>query len=244
MGGMAQQNLSTDAINRMCNRFINRLSLTEIVTFAGALGYDFAGDATLKGGEYFPDQDVPTLSRRGRSLCYSAARWGLPPIPGGKDPITNIRNLNSRWWTVENPDLTLDAAQRCLVPFSVFAEPTRNSRWFEPQTTAPMLACFAGFWQPWRGERLKTVPGAKRRMRRTDDWTLFGFLTTAANATVRPVHDAMPVILTKPDQMQAWLAGGAESFALQQPLAETLLKIVTVEAPISPVNGPDQGVLF
>lgn len=58
----------------MCNRFINRLSLTDIIRFTGDLGYDFAGDATLKGGEYFPDQDVPILSRQGRSLCYSAAR--------------------------------------------------------------------------------------------------------------------------------------------------------------------------
>lgn len=228
----------------MCNRFINRLSLTEIVTFAGALGYDFAGDATLKGGEYFPDQDVPILSRHGRSLRYSAVRWGLPPIPGSKDPITNIRNLNSRWWTVENRDLTLNAARRCLVPFSAFAEPARDSSWFEPQIIAPQLACFAGFWQPWRGERLKAVPGAKRRIRQTDDWTLFGFLTTTANATVRAVHDAMPVILTKPDQMQAWLTGGAESLALQQPLAETLLKVVTVETPQKPETVPDQGKLF
>lgn len=145
---------------------------------------------------------------------------------------------------MENHTLTVEAARRCLIPFSVFAEPARNSRWFEPQTQPPMLACFAGFWQPWHGERLKSVPGAKRRMRQCDDWTLFGFLTTIANTTVQPVHDAMPVILTKPDQMQAWLAGGAESFALQQPLAENMLKIVTVETPTKPDFVPDQGTLF
>lgn len=231
----------------MCNRFMNRLSLTGLIEFSALLSADFAADATLTGGEYFPDQDVPILRREGRQLTYRAARWGLPPVPGAKEPITNIRNVKSPWWREQNRDLCLSAHHRCLVPFSVFAEPARDSHWFEPQVQPPMIACFAGFWQPWRGERLQSVAGQKRRIRQAATWELFGFLTTAANAIVAPVHDAMPVILTEPDQMLRWLDGGADSLSLQVPLPESQLHMVAAPAGLSagrPAAPPAQGELF
>lgn len=231
----------------MCNRFVNRLTLTGLIEFSAQLGADFAADATLTGGEYFPDQDVPILRQEGRQLTYRAARWGLPPIPGAKEPITNIRTLQSPWWREQNRDLCLGAPHRCLVPFSAFAEPARDSHWFEPQIQPPMIACFAGFWQPWRGERLQRLAGQKRRVRQMAAWELFGFLTTTANAIVAPVHDAMPVILTEPEQMLRWLGGGIDSLSLQAPLPETQLRKVTAPdgLDITKQTSPSaQGTLF
>jgi putative SOS response-associated peptidase YedK len=152
------------------------------------------------------------------------ARWGFPPIPGQKPPITNIRNLKSKWWAQVNREWMTGPEYRCLVPFTAFAEPVVNSKWFVVQRHE--VACFAGVWRPWRGERLAEQPGQKRRAREERDWSLFSFLTTDANDIVRPVHEkAMPVILVDPAEQTEWLAGGAESLRLQRPLPNDMLHI-------------------
>src|SRR5271170_5083166 len=57
---------------------------------------------------------------------------------------------------------------------------------------------------------------------------LFAFLTTEPNAVVAPIHPkAMPVILTRPDEIEAWLvAPTAEVLKLQRPLPDDALRIV------------------
>ena len=57
---------------------------------------------------------------------------------------------------------------------------------------------------------------------------LFGFLTTEPNDVVAPIHaKAMPVILTKPDEIETWLTAPAEeALKLQRPLPGGAPKIV------------------
>ena len=57
---------------------------------------------------------------------------------------------------------------------------------------------------------------------------LFGFLTTAPNNVVGPIHPkAMPVILTQPEEIERWLTAPAEeALNLQRPLDDGVLKIV------------------
>ena len=91
--------------------------------------------------------------------------------------------------------------------------------WFALGDGRP-LAFFAGLRIEWTSVR-KVKDGE------TMD-ELFGFLTTEANGVVAPVHPkAMPVILTEPDEWEAWLAAPwEEAQALQRPLPDDALGIV------------------
>ena len=92
--------------------------------------------------------------------------------------------------------------------------------WFALSEDRPLLA-FAGIWcrQGTRGTKENPVEGEHR---------LFGFLTTDANAIVKPVHaKAMPAILTTPAEMDQWLtAPVGEALELQRPLPDDALRIV------------------
>jgi putative SOS response-associated peptidase YedK len=194
----------------------------------------------------FPDYKAPVVANRDgiRELCLM--RWGMPSSQKalldaatkradklrakGTEPdfqellrrepdsgVTNIRNTSSnhwkRWLGVEN---------RCVVPFTSFSEFNKaegGDIWFALDDCRP-LAVFAGVWTKWTSVR-KLKEGET-----TND--LFGFLTTGPNEVVAPIHaKAMPVVLTKSDEIEAWLTAPAEeALKLQRPLPAGALKIV------------------
>ena len=136
-------------------------------------------------------------------------------------PISNIRNVKSAHWRA-----SLEPESRCVVPFTSFCEwadtkPRKTPTWFALDESRP-LAVFAGIWTTWRGRR-----GTKSNPIEGEH-ELFGFLTTDANADVRPIHPkAMPVILTTEAEIEQWMTAPAdEALILQRPLRDGTLKVV------------------
>ena len=167
----------------------------------------------------FPDQLAPVVrTDRDGARVMHAMRWGFPPPPNlATRPVTNIRNTANPYWRG-----WLKPEFRCLVPATSFCEyddqHAKRPTWFALGPDRPPFA-FAGLWRPWTGTR-KGEAG---------EHLLFAFLTTEANAAMRPVHaKAMPVILTAED-WDTWLeADTATALALQRPFpAERLMVVAT-----------------
>ena len=230
----------------MCNLYSVTKGQAAIRELTRALR-DTTGNLPPMPGVY-PDYPAPIVRNASDGVRELAmARWGMPTpqnilmdsvkvkaakldargkaydfgamLKAERDPgVTNIRNANSEHWK-----RWLGVEYRCVVPFTSFSEFNKaqgGEIWFAFDHTRP-LAFFAGITVPaWTSVR-KVKEGET-----TND--LFGFLTTAPNAEVAAVHPkAMPVILTKPEEIELWLVAPAdEALKLQRPLQDGVLSIV------------------
>lgn len=143
-----------------------------------------------------PSMSLPIVrtqdDRRELALC----QWGFVPHWMKSRPKT--RPINARSETAaEKPFFrTSVRRRRCLIPANGFYEWKQSGSpkqpWYFRLADAEIMA-FAGLWDSWihDGKTLDT----------------FAILTTAANATLQPVHDRMPVILDPP-AYDNWLNAG------------------------------------
>jgi putative SOS response-associated peptidase YedK len=209
----------------MCNLYSITKGQQAIRDLAGAMR-DLAGNLPMLPG-VFPDYSAPIVRTAADGVRELAlARWGMPsPLSALKgrnsdSGVTNVRNAASPHWR-----RWLGVESRCVVPFTSFSENevlpdgSRPPVWFALDDSRP-LAFFAGIWTRWTSVR-KVKEGET-----TND--LFAFLTTEPNAIVGPIHPkAMPVILTRTDEIEAWLARPTvEALKLQRPLPDDALRIV------------------
>jgi putative SOS response-associated peptidase YedK len=162
-------------------------------------------------------------------------RWGLVPS-WVKEPGEFSTILNARAETAaEKPSFRASLRhRRCLVPTDGFYEWTGDKGEKQPHLVRRKgggLFAMAGLWEHWigtDGSEIETM----------------AILTVAANATVRPIHDRMPAIVT-PDAFDFWLdtrSGKADlAMAVLQPARAGLLEVVPVSRKLNnPRNeGPE-----
>lgn len=168
--------------------------------------------------DIYPKYDACVIRRNeeGRRILEVMA-WGIITTIKGKSgkpiqkPVTNVRNLESPFWrsTIANP------AQRCLVPFTEFAEPRPGK---DPETGRP-----ANWWFNIPGEEVCAFAGIWRW---SEGKRRFAFLTCEPNPLVAPLHPkAMPVIL-QPEDYDRWLDGEAQdACSLAQPFPSQLMAV-------------------
>jgi putative SOS response-associated peptidase YedK len=144
-----------------------------------------------------PGQAVAVVrnDREGKRRVDSL-RWGLVPF-WAKDVTIGRRLINARLEGLADKPAFREALarRRCLVAASGFYEwgagpAKRRQPHFVRAANEPLLA-FAGLWERWRGggdPPLETCV----------------IVTTAANSTLAPIHDRMPVMVARADHA-AWL---------------------------------------
>jgi putative SOS response-associated peptidase YedK len=208
----------------MCNLYSHRKSQAELRALFPDLK-DSAGNLEPQP-DIFPDGVAPVIRKTIDGLELLKMRWGIPgPAAFGGRPITNVRNTQSGFWKA-----MLQPTSRCLVPATSFCEYAENPdpkikrkipTWFALSDERPLFF-FAGIWTEWTGKRGTKADQVEGKH------LLYSFLTTSANAIVKPIHpQAMPVMLTEPEEWKIWLSVSAdEALELQRPLPDDMLKIV------------------
>ncbi len=209
----------------MCGRF--SLTSQDRVELARELGVPAD---QLPESEYRPRYNIAPSSRHWivrmqyedrELLC---ARWGLINH-WAKDPKVGYRQINARAETLDRRPAFREAfrKRRCVVPADGFYEWTgskgaRQPIWFHRPDGGLIL--FAGLnesWQPAPGEWEQT----------------FTIVTTAANATIEPVHDRMPVILPQ-EVVDEWLYPRHDDLAALNSLLVPARDDLLVGTPVSP----------
>ncbi|MEP2988476.1 MAG: SOS response-associated peptidase family protein [Parasphingorhabdus sp.] len=199
----------TDTVEGMCNHYRHNPELmAELQSWKEYIGWSL-DEMPEVSTDVWPKRDGMVIRSENERLTIDAMQWGVPLTMKGKRPgttvtknITNVRNLQSRFWRpiLDNPE------QRCLVPFTEFAEPKkgREEYWF--RVPSRPVAAFAGIW------------------RESDAGKVFAFLTCEPNPLVAPLHPkAMPVILDE-ENYNGWLSGAnPEEFA--KPYPSQLMKV-------------------
>ena len=209
----------------MCGRFT-------LTTNLGAIAARFGVARFLEevGPRYniAPTQTVIVVGNAG-TRHLTEMRWGLIPS-WAKDPAIGNRMINARAETVATKPAFRVALRkrRCIIPADGFYEWQPAGRRKQPvyitlKSREPFS--FAGLWDTWtspEGEEIKSCT----------------IITTEANELLKPIHDRMPVILTRETEA-VWLDPTIQDPALLLPLLNPYPAEEMECCPVSPwVNNP------
>ncbi|MCY4652406.1 MAG: SOS response-associated peptidase [Dehalococcoidia bacterium] len=142
-----------------------------------------------------PAQDVITITGDGEANAAQFMRWGLVPS-WAKDVSIGSRMINARAETLaERPSFRVAfRRRRCLVVADSFYEWKRDGRKRTPMRISlesGELFGFAGLWESWKGPEGRRIQSCT-------------IVTTEANEFLAPIHNRMPVILSR-DAEPMWL---------------------------------------
>ena len=224
----------------MCGRFVSSHSADKIAEFFGA---SFEGEATLPANyNVAPTHDVyAVVADATGAREVQPFHWGLVPS-WAKDIKIGSKMINARSETIaEKPAFKgLFKKHRLIIPMDGFYEwqhagpgapltkagkPMKTPMFIHGSDGQPLAV--AGLWATWRDKA--AGPDAEWLHSCT-------VITTAANDTMAPVHDRMPVLLS-PDDWEEWLdPTNNDLAALQHLLVPAPNEILVMHAVSTAVN--------
>jgi putative SOS response-associated peptidase YedK len=140
-----------------------------------------------------PTQPIPVVRLVDGRRSFALLRWGLIPS-WVKDPRGFSLLINARAESALEKPAFRNAMRRrrCLIPADGFYEWKRDGERKRPHVARPKgLVAFAGLWEPWMGPNGEELDTAC-------------IVTTAANRTLRSLHDRMPAVIP-PEAFDLWL---------------------------------------
>lgn len=178
-----------------------------------------------------PTQSIATVTvfPEKNQRQFQFMRWGLIPS-WAKDMKIGSHTINARSETVAEKPAFRSAIKhrRCLIIADGFYEwqpqgKKKQPYYFTMANGEPFA--FAGLWENWESPEAENIVSCS-------------IITTAANSTVQPVHDRMPVILPQGNWEQ-WLDPSVdkaqEVLPLLQPYDQAAMKANAVS---TIVNSP------
>lgn len=221
----------------MCNHYANNPDAQALLQtwreyIAWSLPPKIAPPSTHLDEEIWPRREAAVVrqSEAGGGALVDYMVWGVPLSLPGKRPgttvtkhVTNVRNLASPFWR----SMLAKPEQRCLVPFTRFAEPKlgagREEHWFTIQDRP--VSAFAGVWR-WAELPKQPALALGGTSEAPNAVKVFAFLTCEPNPLVAPLHPkAMPVILAEADYSRWLTADWDEAQALVTPFPSQLMAL-------------------
>lgn len=136
----------------------------------------------LQAGDIHPSEVAPVIAANHNNLCCRWQRWGFPGF-NGKQLIFNARSESA----LEKKMFKESVEQRrVVVPATWFYEWNKNKEKNIFYREKQPVLYMAGLYNRYQDE------------------DRFVILTTAANESMRPVHDRMPLVLEQ-DEIEKWL---------------------------------------
>ena len=136
----------------------------------------------LRAGDIHPSEIAPVITADHDDMCCRWQRWGFPGF-SGKQLIFNARIESAREKKMFKESVE---HRRVVVPATWFYEWNKNKeKNIFYRKNQPVLY-MAGFYNRYQDE------------------DRFVILTTAANESMKPVHDRMPLLLER-DEIGKWL---------------------------------------
>ncbi len=169
-----------------------------------------------------PSQQVAVVRPGAAGRELGPLQWGLLPS-WAKDP-KSLRPTNARAETVFDKPMfrTAIRRRRCLLPADGYFEWQLTDQGKQPwriHAADGQPLALAGLWECWERPGHPTVQSAT-------------ILVTGANASLRPIHDRMPVII-RPADYARWLCPELTERADIEPLLACLDPGELVAYPVS-----------
>ena len=169
----------------MCGRYYvdddTAKEIEKVIQQVDAMIRDTSGLNMLRSGDIRPADLAPVIAAHDRQLCIENIRWGILAYDGKLV-------INAKSETVRKKKLFADSVEhrRIAIPAAGFYEwnAKKEKYAFRKEDRSPMW--LAGIYNLEKNE------------------DRFVIITTAANASIRPVHDRMPLILDN-NEIVPWI---------------------------------------